>query len=244
MVAKTNHPCFEQPQSENIKLWRYMDFEKYVSLISSKVLFLCRADLFDDPFEGSYSKRNVELRPQVYEGKMDEKMLTDMALHSEWIREWTYINCWHANQYESAAMWNLYAKSSAAVAVETDYESLKNSLPENSYLGLVKYIDYERDWLPEGNTFHHFMHKRKSFEHENEVRVVINEHASTGRNNRGNKNQNSGKPVDIDLKSLIKHVHVAPNAPSWFVDLVNEVSNKYSIDATVTKSDLYAKPVY
>ena len=66
MTATTDHPCFIQPQNEDSRLWRYMDFPKFVSLISSGSLFLCRADLFKDPFEGSYSKANVALRPQVY----------------------------------------------------------------------------------------------------------------------------------------------------------------------------------
>lgn len=33
-------------------LWRYMSFEKFVSLLATKTLFFTRADKFDDPFEG------------------------------------------------------------------------------------------------------------------------------------------------------------------------------------------------
>ena len=139
-----------------------MDFTKFVSLISSSNLFFCRADLFKDPFEGSYSKANVVLRPQAYQGLSPEhidKIISNGATFSKWIREWTYISCWHANEFESAAMWDLYAKTDEAVAIETKYSSLKNVLPDNSFLGLVKYIDYEKDWLPEGNTFYPFTHK-------------------------------------------------------------------------------------
>jgi hypothetical protein len=120
MPATTDHKCFKQPQSENIRLWRYMDFTKFVSLIISRSLFLCRSDLFDDPFEGSYPKANVELRPQVYkdiQGDQFEKMMAQKVNFSKWIREWTYLNCWHANDYESAAMWNLYSKTNEAVAI-------------------------------------------------------------------------------------------------------------------------------
>jgi hypothetical protein len=122
-----------------------MDFTKFVSLISSGSLFFCRADLFKDPFEGSYSKANVALRPQVYKGMPEEqlgKMMAQMARFAKWVREWTYINCWHTNEYESAAMWDLYAKTNEAVAIETSYGKLKNVLPENVFLGCVKYIDY------------------------------------------------------------------------------------------------------
>lgn len=40
-------------------------------------------------------------------------------------------------------------------------------------IGLVKYIDYDKDVFPLDNTFYPFTHKRKSFEHEREVRFLI-----------------------------------------------------------------------
>lgn len=33
-------------------LWRYMSFEKFVSLLSEESLFFSRVDKFEDPFEG------------------------------------------------------------------------------------------------------------------------------------------------------------------------------------------------
>lgn len=65
-MADVSHPCFAQPRDGKLRLWRYMNFAKFVSLISTRRLFFCRADLLDDPFEGSYSKINIALRPQVY----------------------------------------------------------------------------------------------------------------------------------------------------------------------------------
>ncbi len=111
-------------------------------------------------------------------------------------------------------------------------------------MGLVKYIDYENDWLREGNTFYPFMHKRKSFEHEKEVRAVISDFATEGKNNRGNSNPAFGKPTPIDLGSLIKCIHVSPTSPNWFVELVREVTTKYKLKARVVKSELYGQPVY
>ncbi len=225
-----------------------MDFTQFVSLASSRSLFFCRADLFKDPFEGSYAKANVALRPQVYKEMSIEalgKMFEEIAWFSKRIREWTYINCWHASEYESAAMWDLYAKTSEAVAIETTYQRLIKVLPKNALLGLVKYIDYESEWLPEGNTFYPFTHKRKSFEHEKEVRAVIQE---LPRNENGIEidkgNSLSGIIVPIALNDLITSIHVAPTAPTWIVELVAEVSIKYELSAVVKKSDLYSEPVY
>ena len=66
MTSKKDHPCFQPPADKNIKIWRYMDFTKYVSLLSSKNIFFSRSDLFDDLYEGATSHANIKLRPTVY----------------------------------------------------------------------------------------------------------------------------------------------------------------------------------
>ncbi len=239
MPASIDHRCFIQPPSEDIKLWRYMDFTKFVSLISSQTLFFCRSDLFEDPYEGSYSKANLKLRPYVYTSMQSseyESMANNLANFSKNIRQHTYINCWHVNEYESAAMWKLYAKTNESIAIVTDYETLKNSLEEKIYLGLVTYIDYEKDWLPEGNSFYPFLHKRKSFEHEKEARAIIQELSMN--------ESKMGLNIQIDMNKLIKEIYVSPDAPSWIVDLTEEIAKKYGVNAIVLKSDLGAAPVF
>ena len=57
-MANTTHACFRQPDSNDIKLWRYMDFTKFMGMLCSKGLYFCRADCFEDPFEGTFSKAN------------------------------------------------------------------------------------------------------------------------------------------------------------------------------------------
>jgi hypothetical protein len=243
-MANVDHPCFRQPENKNLRLWRYMDFTKFVSLIATKKLFFCRADRLDDPFEGSYSKANVDLRPHVYKDLPKEKldlMLSQMRNFSRWVREWTYVNCWHANEHESAAMWKLYAQSNESVAIETNYEALSNTLPDNAYLGLVNYIDYEMEWLPEGNSFYPFTHKRKSFEHEREVRAVIQELANI---KIGQKNSLFGLQIDIDVSKLIKCVHVSPTSPDWFHVLVDDTAKQFGFNFEVQKSNLYSEPVF
>ncbi len=45
------HLTFKAPENEEIKVWRYMDFTKLISLIDTSSLFFTRADQFNDPFE-------------------------------------------------------------------------------------------------------------------------------------------------------------------------------------------------
>ena len=71
------HPAFEKPSDEDIKIWRYIDFTKFVSLLDKQALFFARADRLSDPFEGSYSKANIKLRPIMY-NDMPEDSFNEM----------------------------------------------------------------------------------------------------------------------------------------------------------------------
>jgi len=59
------HPVFVQPDDPNVKVWRYMDFTKLVSLLDSRTLYFTRPDKFDDPFEGSLPHMDVAARQQM-----------------------------------------------------------------------------------------------------------------------------------------------------------------------------------
>jgi hypothetical protein len=179
MPAK-DHPVFKRPANLNIKIWRYMDFTKFVSMLERQGLFFSRADKLGDPFEGSVPRTQVGY---PYAGLMkhdpnmkgDElkKAVRDFSKAMEAQRKWTAINCWHMNDHESAAMWRLYAKTDEAISICSTFNKLRESPDEKCYLGVVKYIDYDKEWLPDGNLLYPFVHKRLSFAHERELRAVI-----------------------------------------------------------------------
>jgi len=176
------HPEFAQPSNVNVKIWRYLDFTKFVSLLDSSRLYFTRADKLEDPFEGSWPKVNVAARQQVPDGiplEGREGFIKAMASLGELQlkgRRHIAINCWHMNEHESAAMWKLYLKSNEGVSIQSTYANLRQSFidDENIYLGVVQYIDYEAEWIRTGNNMlAAFMHKRKSFEHEREIRALV-----------------------------------------------------------------------
>ncbi|NPT44370.1 hypothetical protein GNZ12_24270 [Paraburkholderia sp. 1N] len=162
-----------------------MDFTKFVSLLESRSLHFTRTDRFvDDPFEGSYPKLNVLARRippvglpaehhEVYVKAMTEdrpRMVRNMV-------KMVGVNCWHMNQHESAAMWSLYLKGSNGVAIQSTYRKLRDcfsGVQGDIFIGEVRYIDYESEFIDgTPNAFAPFMYKRKSFEHEKEVRAAI-----------------------------------------------------------------------
>jgi len=249
----TEHSVFQAPDNPNCKIWRYMDFTKFVEMLQNQALFFSRADKLGDPFEGSYSKENVRLRPQFYREmfkkgtkKSSAKSLEKWSKITKLIPRWTYINCWYINEHESAAMWKLYSSSKEAIAIQSTYQKLFDCLPEKDFfVGKVNYIDYDKEWMPEGNTFYPFVHKRKSFEHEHELRAVHqNFQHEDDEIFLDLPNEKSGISVSVNLNQLIEKVFVAPETAEWFKNLVKGVLEKYVFDFEVKQSRLDESPVY
>ena len=134
-------------------------------------------------------------------------------------------------------MWKLYAKGNDGVAVVTEFQTLAKSFTceETIQIGKVRYVDYDKTYIPERNGLGICLHKRKSFEHEREVR------AFTGR--RGPV-ASKGQLRSVDLSVLVKDVFVAPYADEWFRDLVESVTRHYGLVAEVRRSTLAASPVW
>ncbi|MFO7559237.1 MAG: hypothetical protein R6X10_10445 [Desulfobacterales bacterium] len=239
----TAHPTFIQPENEDIKVWRYMDFTKFVSLIESQRLYFTRADRFKDPFEGSWPKVNVAMREIVPEGIPPDghdaylKATRDLGGHFKNSRRFMAINCWCMNEYESAAMWKLYLKSDEGIAIQSTYAKLKQSLidDERIYLGKVKYIDYDKEYIGGGNVLNPFVHKRKSFEHEQEIRVIVSKWPTR---------IEKSLQIKVDIETLIERIYVAPSASDWFADLVEAVISRYGYNFEVVHSRLNEDPVF
>lgn len=117
------HPNFNELAEES-KIWRYMDFTKFVHLLESESLFFTRADKFEDPFEGVSSMANQSLRNEIYNGKIPPEAFKLLDDFSKMARMYTFVNCWHLNDYEAAAMWKLYLQSNEGVAIQTNFQSL------------------------------------------------------------------------------------------------------------------------
>ena len=248
------HPVFTQPPDEHVKVWRYMDFTKLVSLLDSRELYFTRTDKLDDPFEGSWPKINVAARRQVPDivvsPEARESFLKAMAMLGEHARKWarcTAINCWHMNEHESAAMWKLYLKSDEGISIQSTYSKLRESflVDETIFLGVVKYIDYDTEWIDAGNSLTPFVHKRKSFEHEREVRALVARWPGPEHGMDLDKGTIAhGVKIRVDIEKVVERVYVAPGAPEWFAELVSAVVNRYGYGFQVVQSKLNEQPVF
>ncbi|MHA2053792.1 MAG: hypothetical protein ACW99F_09355 [Candidatus Hodarchaeales archaeon] len=245
------HPIFKKPDNENAEIWRYLDLAKFVSLLDKQALFFTRGDNLSDKFEGSVSRTNIELRENALKDqdkKIRELLLKKIPLTFKQARKWVFINCWNLHEYESAAMWNLYLKSDEGVAIQSTFKQLTRSFNKfeerDVHIGEIKYIDYDKDWIPENNLLFPFLHKRKSYEHEHEIRAMIMLVWDMGDKKPIKDLSDTGIYIPVDIDILIEKVFVSPTAEKWFKELVESIMKKYDLNKKVIKSSLASDPIY
>ncbi len=247
---------FDKPDP-TAKLWRYMDLGKFIHLISTKKLYFASADSFDDPFEGAkglierkelwdvsyldFFREAIRTVPGASLAMLEsqnvereaQRLLTEMNQNSDWYRKHTFVSCWHCNEYESEAMWKLYSVNTQnAIAIQTTAAHLYEALDRNPYIsiGKVQYIDYNHRFSSVNGAC---WFKRKSFEHEREVRAIAFDNKST-----------TGIQVPIDIGALIDSVYISPYAPKWFEEVVRSVADKYEVAAPIVFSEMAKRPFY
>jgi hypothetical protein len=149
------HPSFREPTSKGIKIWRYMDLAKFVSMLQHNGLFFPKASLLGDPFEGSTPKMNRQIwhlirqlrqtTPEVpflsqFKDLTDDHITSIINNSSDHRRDMIdkfLVNSWHMNEHESTAMWKIYTAANEAICIQTTYEKLRLSTPEWVRIGEV-----------------------------------------------------------------------------------------------------------
>ena len=149
-------------------------------------------------------------------------------------------------------MWSLYAGK--GIALRTTYNRLVSSLDREVkfYAGVVRYVDFEETVFQDDNVYWPFVHKRRSFEHEQELRVLTRTWGSdeyTMPDGRPLADITyvppAIRPVPVNLQQLLTGVSVAPTAEAWFAALVAAVLSRYGLSQIPSRqSDLYSHAVF
>ncbi len=267
-----DHPAFKSPSSADITIWRYMDLPKFISMLEDQALHFVIANEMPDQFEGSSTKFSIDLLQATFSRLYRESLSTDMpadlpakmATVFQRAGKFTYLNCWHMNEHESAAMWALYQSGQPqGIAIRSTYQRLSESIVDSRtvYIGTVDYVDYDTD-ATTGllTTVNRFLYKRRSFDHERELRAIYAADLwtnSTGpaidiRRIDGSKmppleDAPYGPaviPISVDLEALIEEIYVSPQARPWFAELIRMVLSRYGHGWNVTHSRLDDSPLY
>lgn len=239
-------------------IWRYMDLSSLLWILENEKLhFNSPVDDFEDPYETTLPKAWYEFREDQMRGIGEafdhdpDEFWEQQGDQREEMRNNIYATCWHANQRESAAMWELYGASNQTVAIRTTINKLREAFQsQDEYavaVGDVKYVDFDSgmddisaDDMDKIRSVHSgnadsvglTLLKRKEFIHEKEVRGVVLDGVISDwmeRHPSGySPNQDVSPPVNVsvNIDKLVEEIRLPPGADDWFIrTVVSAVEN-------------------
>ena len=253
-------------------LWRYISFEKFVNMLATKSLFFTKANKYDDPFEGYIHKVTIDTINNIihninitdWDNAYISKLI-DMRKKGEIQGNDVMCNCWHKNDDESMAMWEKYHIRNNGIAIKTTMEKLKNGItdPIDVYIGNIQYIPRD-NFLQEYVTqhlipamhkghsifYHPYFFKRTVFEHEQEVRAIIDIDSISNNAFQERKEHDYinpdindyGRRYNVSIDDLVDEVIISPYANNWIVETVSAVVQQYGFNLNVNKSTLLVDP--
>ena len=258
-------------------LWRYMSFEEFVSILKKESLSYTRAYKFEDTFEGVIPQLIKDSYKKALRRYAPEEHIQGVLKIIEVWRKHVMCNCWHQSEEESKVMWDNYGRSSDSVAIKTTMREMKNSLSDSDFdvfIGEIRYLSqrtYDEHYIPDFLksienglgldkkwTYFPYFHKRKEFEYEHEVRIIIDidpfidnclkrlpseviedtEFLECEFPDFGEKR----KPSKVDVNTLINEVIISPNADGLFTQKVKSEVQKYGFNFPVNPSTLFGEP--
>ena len=248
---------------DETKLWRYVDLSHFLWLLSQRSLYFANLTEFDDHWEGALPLGSIEglkrflasvevkdLGAAINEPDVDihvpgfDSRVQRLEALLRLLQANYGVNCWHSNDVESVAMWKLYTRGKDGVAIQTTVGRLKACLSHDVrdiYIALVNYLDHdvlpvEELILP--NALIPVITKRRSFEHESEVRLILNR----GLTNQGLRQSLSGEVVAVDINNMIERIVASPDYPGWGIANLQDIVAAASLHVCVERSDLLRRP--
>lgn len=236
------------------KLLRYMSFEKFADILCRNAIFIPRADLFDDEFEGCYPQLVYEISRGIEISSNGVSSNQGLIEYTKKIKESAFVSCWTLGGSENMALWKLYGGKNS-VAIETTIEDFvfevekpvnKNALMifiEKNFVK-VDYIDHKsksEDLAKELLDFPHAALTKKyhAYSYEQEIRFMMTHHDIPGLKEK----LGSGINIAVNAQDLIKKIYISPLADAWFFDFVKIYLKKFKMSHLVQKSNMSISPI-
>lgn len=233
------------PFISNSLIWRYMSVERLVTMLENACLYFAAATQFADPFEGATAV--VEHTPPADQRFLDEDW-TERAFQE--LRRLTKINCWHCADYESDAMWKLYAGQGKGVAICSSPDRLNLALrsfrlapgygSETIWFGPVRYCDLTKVRL-RTNMERRFFFKHQAFAWEREYRLAISLRIAE---EFAVKVPDRGVEVSVNLEKLISYVLLGPELSDADRMTISKLVNHLGFGDRLKTSSLLWRPRY
>jgi hypothetical protein len=243
-------------EDTNACIFRLMEVNRLFEIFESGIISYTAPKLWEDPFENflEYSYGTVNKKPN---------MRVDYSGYGKRI----FGQCWTLNM-ETDAIWRIYSPNLNRVKVKTTVRKMQTMLEEikddwfRSYIGKVDYKEESEikssiaDGIstPESSAFlpdklirNFYLSKRRAFEYEKEVRILINlpppEEGYSNSKYQRSKNQDiCDLPVN-NLPDLFDEIVFDPRMPDSLVRAYTAyLKNNLSYTNCLIKSELYNKP--
>jgi len=140
---------------DHLKIWRYIDFAKLASMLSTQSLYFTCPTQFLDPYEGVMPRSHEGAWAKVMQDLLDALLAVRKQFATQAIPPGSEelcrrslqalddsinqmrrsplrqaiskfgVCCWHENEHESDAMWKLYSASGQGIAIESSIGQLR-----------------------------------------------------------------------------------------------------------------------
>ncbi|MCS6160107.1 DUF2971 domain-containing protein [Shewanella baltica] len=229
----------------NEPLWRYFKTERFLELLQSSQLYFAAARQFADPFEGAVAvlPAGFPIDPRYAEIEHDERAFEEL-------RRLTKVSCWHRANYESDAMWQLYAGERKGVAIRTTPSRISAAAKpfrlkpeyghEELWAGNVNYVDLLKERL-RINMLERFWYKHMAFSWENEFRLAISARMAE---EFGVVVPEHGVNVEFDIPQLIERIYLGPSLSELDIAAIRSAAKSHDLEDRIRITSMLGTPRY
>jgi hypothetical protein len=221
-------------------IYRFMPFLRLIELMTAKKLTLLRTDLWDDPWENYIVQARFTIGSATTRFRFNRRI---------------FGSCW-TRKSVSDALWRIYSPDKLAIRIASTPgllgaaldAGLPKRLRSSWFVGRVQYlpqseiakkaadIAYEiaRDRSGAGAA-RSVLFKRRSFAHEDEVRVLVIDPYTSGRQRL--------LSIEIDPNAVVKSVMIDSRTPKEIAEMyATYLKRSLGFPHRIAKSTLYDLP--
>lgn len=178
-----------------MELYRIISLEAFIDLLHHKRERYVRPSTWEDVFEGYLFSKiydPIERRkivediyyticPRNYQATIENMLRLE---HSKWF---VYGQCW-STEAESDAMWRIYSYGKHSIQIQTTKAKIEHLFDDTENIKhIIEPIKYDIDPADDLtqkqiqqlkstlSIYEPYLHKRKAFSHENEIRVLVDD---------------------------------------------------------------------
>ena len=259
---------FADEEQAKAVVWRYLTFEKFMSLLELEAMWFSRLGALQDRYECTppHGVRAKVLALTKNRAAAEQKLPAPLLDYMEQVvehgrgdegRRMGAVNCWFLGTDESQRMWTEYGQQGIGVAIQSTVKRLATSFEITgdyalvSAVGRINYVDFESYKMnprDENNLLRVAFLKDKAYAAEQEVRVVTLNSLHSGCLNLDGTPFSytqvvfdpnaAGLYIKCALQSLITKIVVGPNARLYFFTLVKRLVGRYRLFIPVEPSRL------